>query len=171
MKRIHTIETIMAHVGPNDLVVSTTGLTSRELYNCSDRPGNFYVLGSMGSASMIGLGIALHYARGKVIVLDGDGAALMRLQTLASIGHYHPPDLIHVLLDNARYDSTGGQPTISPTVHFAELAHACSYASSVTLARQEDLDAALCRCMRIRDHISFISDFSKALKETWDDRP
>ena len=148
MKRLHTIETIMAHVGPNDLVVSTTGLTSRELYNCSDRPGNFYVLGSMGSASMIGLGIALHYARGKVIVLDGDGAALMRLQTLASIGHYHPPDLIHVLLDNARYDSTGGQPTISPTVHFAELAQACSYASSVTLARQEDLDAALCRCMR-----------------------
>ena len=148
MKRHHTIETIMAHVGPNDLVVSTTGLTSRELYNCSDRPGNFYVLGSMGSASMIGLGIALHYARGKVIVLDGDGAALMRLQTLASIGHYHPPDLIHVLLDNARYDSTGGQPTISPTVHFAELAQACSYASSVTLARQEDLDAALYRCMR-----------------------
>jgi len=148
MKRIHAIETIMAHVGSSDLVVSTTGLTSRELYNCCDRPGNFYVFGSMGSASMIGLGIALHYARGKVIVLDGDGAALMRLQTLASIGHYHPSDFIHVVLDNARYDSTGGQPTISPTVHFAELAQACSYASSVTLARQEDLDAVLCHCMK-----------------------
>jgi phosphonopyruvate decarboxylase len=147
MKRIRAIETVMAHVGCNDLVVSTTGLTSRELYDSFDRPGNFYVLGSMGSASMIGLGIALHYARGKVIVLDGDGAALMRLQTLASIGHYHPPDLIHVVLDNARYDSTGGQPTISPSVHFAEVAQACSYASSVTLARQEDLDTALCRCM------------------------
>ena len=83
-------------------------------------------------------------------MLDGDGAALMRLQTLASIGHYHPPDLIHVVLDNARYDSTGGQPTISPTVHFAELAQACSYASSVTLARQEDLDAVLRRCINTR---------------------
>ena len=148
MKRIHAIEIILAHVGGDDLVVSTTGLTSRELYDCCDRPGNFYVLGSMGSASMIGLGIALNYARGKVIVLDGDGAALMRLQTLASIGHYRPPDLIHVVLDNARYDSTGGQPTISPTVHFAEIAQACSYASSATLTRQEDLDAVLCRCMR-----------------------
>lgn len=147
MKRIHAIEIIMAHVGCNDLVVSTTGLASRELYDCFDRPGNFYVLGSMGSASMIGLGITLNYARGKVIVLDGDGAALMRLQTLASIGHYRPPNLIHVVLDNARYDSTGGQPTISPTVHFAELAQACSYASSATLARQEDLDAVLRLCM------------------------
>ncbi len=147
MRRIHAIDTIMTHVGCDDLVVSTTGYTSRELYNCCDRPGNFYVIGSMGSASMIGLGLALHYARGKVIVLDGDGAALMRLQTLASIGHYQPPGLIHIVLDNARYDSTGGQPTISPTVDFAGIAHASSFASSVSLARQEGLDAVLRCCM------------------------
>ncbi len=147
LKRVHAIETIMAHVGRHDLVVSTTGLTSRELYSCSDRPGNFYVLGSMGSASMIGLGISLNYTRGMVIVLDGDGAALMRLQTLASIGHYHPPDLIHVVLDNGRYDSTGGQPTIASTVNFAEIALACGYASSASLARKDDLDSVLCRCM------------------------
>lgn len=147
MKRCHAIETIMTHVRCGDLVVSTTGYTSRELYDHYDRPGNFYVIGSMGSASMIGLGIALHYTRGKVIVLDGDGAALMRLQTLALIGHYHPPDLIHIALDNERYDSTGGQPTISPTVKFAEIAHASSYASSASLTRREDLDALLRRLM------------------------
>ena len=148
MKRGDAIEKIMARMGCDDLVVSTTGFTSRELYNRCDRPGNFYVLGSMGSASMIGLGLALHHSRGKVIVLDGDGAALMRLQTLASIGHYQPPGLIHIVLDNAMYDSTGGQPTISPSVHFAELAQACSYASSVSLARPEDLDVVLNRCMK-----------------------
>lgn len=148
MKRIEAIKAIMARVSRNDVVVSTTGLTSRELYNRFDRPGNFYVLGSMGSASMIGLGVALHYAQGKVFVLDGDGAALMRLQTLASIGHYHPVNLIHIVLDNARYDSTGGQPTISPTVDFAEIAQACSYASSATVARQEDLDDLLSVCMK-----------------------
>lgn len=71
----------------------------------------------------------------------------MRLQTLSLVGHYHPPDLIHIVLDNERYDSTGGQPTISPTVHFAEIAHASSYESSATLTRREDLDAALHRCM------------------------
>lgn len=148
MKRVQAIETIIAHAGSTDLVVSTTGLTSRELYNCLDRPANFYVLGSMGSASMIGLGIALHYAKGKVIVLDGDGAALMRLQAFATIGHYQPQNFVHVVLDNARYDSTGGQPTISSTVRFAELANACSYASAVTLARREDLEAAICSAMK-----------------------
>ena len=146
MKRLHAIEAIMAHVGGDDVVVSTTGFTSRELYNCCDRPGNFYVIGSMGSASMIGLGIVLHYARGKTIVLDGDGSALMQLQALTSIGHYHPADLIHIVLDNARYDSTGGQPTISPTVDFAEIAHASSYATSTSLTRREDLEAVLHRC-------------------------
>jgi len=147
MKRLQAIEAIMAHAACNDLVVSTTGLTSRELYHCFDRPGNFYVIGSMGCASMIGLGIALYYTQGKVIVLDGDGAALMRLQALASIGHYQPAGLIHIVLDNARYDSTGGQPTISSTVHFADLAKACGYASAATLARREDLDTVIYRCM------------------------
>lgn len=147
MKRIHAIETIIAYAGCDDLVVSTTGLTSRELFDSFDRPANFYVLGSMGCASMIGLGVALYYGQGKVIVLDGDGAALMRLQALASIGHYRPAGLIHVVLDNARYDSTGGQPTISRTVHFAEVAQACGYASSAMLVRREDLSARLRRCM------------------------
>lgn len=147
VKRVEAIETILGHVGCDDVVVSTTGFTSRELYHYFDRPGNFYVFGSMGSASMIGLGIALHYSRGKILVLDGDGAVLMRLQTLPSIGHYHPHNLIHIVLDNARYDSTGGQPTISPTVDFAGIAHASGYASSVSVTRREDLDAVLRRCM------------------------
>lgn len=147
MKRSHAIETILTYVRGEDAVVSTTGYTSRELYKCCDRPGNFYVIGSMGSASSIGLGITLHYSGGKVIVLDGDGAALMRLQTLALIGNCHPPDLIHIVLDNERYDSTGGQPTISPTVNFAGIAHASSYASAASVTRQEDLNAVLQRCM------------------------
>jgi phosphonopyruvate decarboxylase len=147
MTRLQAIETVMSYVSDNDLVLATTGFTSRELFNHFDRPGNFYVLGSMGCASTIGLGIAYYYTAGKVIVLDGDGAALMRLQALAAIGHHHPSGLLHIVLDNACYDSTGGQATISRTVRFAQIAQACGYAYSTTLSHREDLRRAMRHCL------------------------
>jgi phosphonopyruvate decarboxylase len=147
MTRLQAIETIMSYLGDNDLVLATTGFTSRELFNHFDRPGNFYVLGSMGCASTIGLGIACYYTAGKVIVLDGDGAALMRLQALATIGHYRPCDLLHIVLDNASYDSTGGQATISRTVRFAQIAQACGYTYSATLSLGEDLRRVMHHCL------------------------
>ena len=80
----------------------------------------------MGGAAGMGLGLALSTPR-PVVVLDGDGAALMKLGTLATIGAYRPPNLIHILLDNGVHDSTGGQATVSPLVDFPGVALACGY--------------------------------------------
>jgi phosphonopyruvate decarboxylase len=85
----------------------------------------------MGCAGAVGLGVARQVDR-KVIVLDGDGAALMKLGALATIGAYAPKNLIHIVLDNGVHDSTGGQATVSGTVDFAGVARACGYAASAT---------------------------------------
>ena len=107
-------------------VVATTGKTGRELFTCEDRPQQLYQVGSMGCASAMGLGIALNTQR-PVLVLDGDGAALMKLGTVATVGAHAPGNLIHVVLDNGVHDSTGGQATVSPNVDFAAVAQACGY--------------------------------------------
>lgn len=124
---------ISAVVGalPDDVVVvATTGKTSRELEADHDRPANLYVVGSMGCASSVGLGIAMRSPDRAVVVLDGDGAALMRLEALVSVAAAHPDRFVHVVLDNAAYESTGGQRTLSPVVDFLGVARACGYASA-----------------------------------------
>ncbi len=107
-------------------VVATTGKTGRELFTCEDRPQQLYQVGSMGCASAMGLGIALNTQR-PVLVLDGDGAALMKLGTVATVGAHAPGNLVHVVLDNGVHDSTGGQATVSPNVDFSAVAQACGY--------------------------------------------
>ena len=107
-------------------MAATTGKTGRELFTLDDRPQQLYQVGSMGCASAMGLGIALNTQR-PVLVLDGDGAALMKLGAMATIGAHAPGNLIHVLLDNGVHDSTGRQATVSPTVDFAAVAQACGY--------------------------------------------
>ena len=112
---------------PDDVVVSTTGYCSRELYAAGDRPGHFYMQGSMGHASSLALGLADAAPARRVLVLDGDGAALMHMGALAQIGSQAPANLIHVVLDNGTYQSTGGQPTIGKSVRFSRVADACGY--------------------------------------------
>ena len=80
----------------------------------------------MGCAGGMGLGVALNSDR-KVVVLDGDGAALMKMGTMATIGARGPENLVHVILDNGAHESTGGQSTVSPVVDFADVAIACNY--------------------------------------------
>jgi phosphonopyruvate decarboxylase len=117
-----------------DAVIATTGFTGRALYALGDLPNQFYMVGSMGCASSFGLGVARAQParRGgngpRVVVLDGDGAALMRLGAMATIGFEAPPNLVHVVLDNEVHDSTGGQSTVSHTTDLAGVARACGYA-------------------------------------------
>jgi len=106
--------------------IATTGKCGRELFTLGDRRQHLYQVGSMGCASAMGLGVARSVRR-PVVVLDGDGAALMRMGAMATIGAYAPGNLVHVLLDNGVHDSTGGQATVSGQVHFADVARACSY--------------------------------------------
>ncbi|VVB72483.1 Sulfopyruvate decarboxylase subunit beta [uncultured archaeon] len=93
------------------LLISNIGFPSRELYAQKDRPQNFYMLGSMGLASSIGLGLALAKPRQNVMVLDGDGSVLMNLGTLATLAAYNPENYLLVILDNCCYGSTGSEPT------------------------------------------------------------
>ena len=130
--------------GDRTAIIATTGKTGRELFEFRDRATHFYVVGSMGCASSIALGVA-KYQGAPVMVLDGDGAALMRLEALAGIGHAAPPRLIHVVLDNRSYDSTGGQATISASVNFPEIALACGYASASSATGADAMRAALAR--------------------------
>jgi phosphonopyruvate decarboxylase len=123
-------------------IVATTGKTARELFEHRDRARNFYVVGSMGCASSIGFGIARSQPA-PVLVIDGDGAALMRLEAMATIGNAAPPSFVHVILDNQSYDSTGAQATISGGVDFPGIAIACGYRSACSAEGAEPLRAAL----------------------------
>ncbi len=112
MKRIEAIALAAEAAAAQDaLLVCNIGFPSRELFSVRDRPENFYMLGSMGLASSIGLGLAQARLERKVMVLDGDGSVLMNLGTLASIAHYAPQNYQLVILDNCCYGSTGSQPT------------------------------------------------------------
>jgi phosphonopyruvate decarboxylase len=113
------------------VVMASTGFCGRELYAIDDRPNHFYMVGSMGCLLPLALGLALARPDLRVVALDGDGSALMRMGALATAGAYGPPNLWHLLLDNGVHESTGGQATVSPTVGFAGVAAACGYASSL----------------------------------------
>ena len=124
--RAAVLERLLATLPDTAAVVATTGKCGRELFTLSDREQHLYQVGSMGGASGMGLGVALNTRR-KVVVLDGDGAALMKMGTFATIGAQSPPNLVHILLDNGVHDSTGGQATVSPGVDFSAVALACGY--------------------------------------------
>lgn len=127
--RAEVLERFLARVPDDAAVIATTGKTGRELFTLQDRPQQLYQVGSMGCASAMGLGVALGVER-PVIVIDGDGAALMKMGNFATIGAHAPDNLVHLILDNGVHDSTGGQATVSPNVSFAEAALACGYAAS-----------------------------------------
>lgn len=125
------------------LVLATTGYTGRELYALDDRPNQLYMVGSMGCVSSLALGLALTRPDHRVIAIDGDGAALMRLGAMATIGHVCPPNLTHLLLDNGVHDSTGGQATVARSIDFCAIAAACGYRRLYRPEGLEALEAAI----------------------------
>lgn len=125
-KRLTLLEHVLACVPDEVPIIVTTGKAGRELFTLADREQHLYQVGSMGCASPMGLGVAITTGR-RTVVLDGDGAALMKLGSMATIGAYQPAGLLHVLLDNGVHDSTGGQATVSPAVDLAAVALACGY--------------------------------------------
>lgn len=130
-------------VAGGDVLVATTGYTGRELYALGDSPNQFYMVGSMGCAASLALGLALAQPKRRIVAIDGDGALLMRLGALTTIGAERPGNLVHLLLDNGLHESTGGQATASPTVDFCALAAASGYAATVAVAEPAALQAAL----------------------------
>ena len=145
MKRIEAIALAgLAAAEQDALLICNIGYPSRELFSVSDRPENFYMLGSMGLASSIGLGLALARPERRVMVLDGDGSLLMNLGSLASIAHYAPGNYLLVILDNCCYGSTGSQPTCTGLgTDLAALARAAGVRSVRRAADPEELAESL----------------------------
>jgi len=148
--RVEVLKAIGESVSESDVLIATTGMTSRELFTIGDRPGNFYMVGSMGCALGIGLGIAQQIQDRRIIIIDGDGALLMKLGALATVGHYHPDNLIHIVLDNGTYESTGSQPTTATTTSFTDIAKATGYANVMSAKSPQEIQDALTQLGRDR---------------------
>ena len=126
MIRKEAVKIIANHIGKNP-IISANGFMSRDLFEVNDKESNFYMIGSMGLASSIGLGIALKNPTKKVFVFDGDGNILMNLGSLVTIGSLKPKNLVHVVFDNNSHESTGNQPTSSSQINLAKIAKTVNY--------------------------------------------
>jgi phosphonopyruvate decarboxylase len=144
MNREDAIKIIINNLKGSEIVVSTTGKTSRELFEYRKKLGqetrDFYTVGSMGCASSLGFSIALQKTNKRVIIFDGDGAAIMQMGAIATIGHYKPKNFFHFIFDNESHDSTGGQPTVSKTLNFEKIALASGYSYGKTIKNKQELE-------------------------------
>lgn len=143
MKRQEAIQIICNQLTKNDLVLSSTGNISRELYITRDSLQNFYMLGSMGLASSIGLGLAINFFGHRVIVIEGDGSILMNMGSLATVGHLSPKNLIHIVLDNESYESTGGHPSVSKTTNLEKVAWEAGYKKTWKITTKKELEKSV----------------------------
>jgi phosphonopyruvate decarboxylase len=148
LSREVAVGVVVDRLAPGTVVISTTGGISRELFEHREARGqlhdtDFYTVGSMGQASAIAMEVALQKPSRTVCILDGDGALLMHMGNAATIGHYAPGNLVHVVLDNNCNESTGGQPTVSNVLEMAGLARDCGYAAAHVCTSEEEALAAL----------------------------
>ena len=139
--RLSALETISKSTD-DCVLLATTGKTGRELYEIKDRKNNLYMVGSMGCASSLGLGISINTDK-KVVVVDGDGSLLMRLGSMSTNAYCAPKNMLHILLDNNSYDSTGGQDTISNNVDFINIAKSCGYENIIYCHDLNDLEETI----------------------------
>ena len=144
MSREKAIEIIMRSSNPGEIFISTTGMASRELYELREKYNmgheqDFLTVGSMGHASSLALAVALHKPECQVNCLDGDGAALMHLGSMAAIGEQNLPNLRHFLLNNSAHDSVGGQPTIAGKIDLPGIARSAGYSRVFSIKTEEEL--------------------------------
>ena len=147
MRREEIIEHIVKFSN-EDIIISTTGKTSRELFEIRERnlqshKFDFLTVGSMGHSSSIALGIALNKPNKKIWCIDGDGAALMHLGAMAVMGANNPKNLIHIIINNSSHETVGGMPTVANKIDFCQIAKGCGYKHAVCTDNFADLDEAL----------------------------
>jgi phosphonopyruvate decarboxylase len=148
LKREEALKIIVDQMGEKDIIVSTTGKTSRELFEYRKELGqshenDFLTVGSMGHASQIALGIALNKPNLKVYCFDGDGAVLMHMGALPIIGDLAPQNYFHILFNNGSHESVGGQPTVGYTTNFLKIAEASGYKKIYKAIKKQDIEIAL----------------------------
>ena len=143
MIRADAVAQVAAALAPDALVVACNGMIGRELYTRADAATRFYMIGSMGLASSIGLGVALVQPSRTVVVFDGDGNVLMNFGGLASVAAARPGNFHHIVFDNAAHGSTGNQRTISDRVPLEEVARAAGYRRTARVGNADELRSAL----------------------------
>ena len=153
MTRERALELIVASAEEHAIIVSTTGMASRELYEIRERNKqshemDFLTVGSMGHASQIALGIALNKKNRQVICIDGDGSALMHMGAMAIIGTTHPENLMHIILNNGAHDSVGGQPTVGKRVDLMGVARSVGYGTVQRVRDEQTLKDAMASQMK-----------------------
>jgi phosphonopyruvate decarboxylase len=141
--RTEALKAISDLADKKTVLLATTGKTGRELFEVEDKPNNLYMVGSMGCISSFALGLAMARPDLKVIAIDGDGAAIMRMGALTTNGYYQPSNLLHILLDNNAHDSTGGQATVSHFIDFAGIASSAGYPVSKDIHDTVELSEAI----------------------------
>lgn len=144
LSRERALESVLQQLHPNDLVVATTGKTSREVFEIRKKLGqptnDFLTVGGMGHTSSIALGVAATCQSKRVICLDGDGSILMHMGALPIIADVRPRNLVHVLLNNQAHESVGGQPTVAGSIDFQQLAKAVGYQAYFCITEEGTLD-------------------------------
>lgn len=146
--REEAIKNIVDQMGTKDVVVSTTGKASRELFEYVEslggkRPGYLPVVGSMGHASQIALGVALEHADRTVYCIDGDGSVIMHMGSLGIIGHASPKNFVYIVMNNGAHESVGGQPTVGFFIGLADIAKASGYTHVARVASEGELKCQL----------------------------
>ena len=155
MIRKEAIAIVVEKIG-NQHIISANGFISRDLLEVCDKNSNFYMIGSMGLASSIGLGVALKNPRKSVFIFDGDGNVLMNLGSLTTIASQKPKNLIHIVFDNSVHESTGGQPTNSNFVNIEKIAKACNYNHTFMVRTENNLLKILDKIKKLKGPIMIV---------------
>lgn len=145
MNREDAVKVVLDKLGDQDIVVSTTGKTSREVFEkrAAEQSGHardFLTVGCMGHASQIALGIALEKPDRQIYCLDGDGAFLMHMGAAAIIADLAPANLRHIVINNGSHDSVGGQPTVGFKVDMPKIAEGCGYKHVFSVSTKVELE-------------------------------
>ena len=152
----------LEHIEFDDRIIAANGFISRDLFSISDTKPAFYMIGSMGLASSIGLGIALKDTGRKVFVFDGDGNILMNLGSLTTIGSLKPKNLIHMIFDNSVHESTGSQPTNTNFVSIEKIAKTCNYNHTFTTKTKNDFEKILRKIKKLYGPIMIVVKIQKS---------
>ena len=156
-------EEIIQHIlnaSDEDPIVSTTGKASRELFeirvaNGQSHKYDFLTVGSMGHSSSIALGVAINKPNTRIWCIDGDGAVLMHMGSMAVLGANAPKNMIHIVINNGAHETVGGMPTVASKIDLVAIAKACGYPNAVSVDTFEALDAEL-EAAKERDELSLI---------------
>lgn len=182
VRREEILDQIIA-VTKDDVIVSTTGKTSRELFELREKNGqshqqDFLTVGSMGHSSSIALSLALKRPERKVWCIDGDGAALMHLGSMATIAAYAPKNMVHIVINNESHESVGGLPTVTKGMDLVQVARGCGYPHAEIVQDLDSLRVTLER-IAVRRQLAFLEikaaigsrkDLGRPTTTTWENK-